>query len=700
MLINARSAEELRIAVVSDAGLENYQVEVGEGGLTRGNIYRGMISNLQPALNAAFVDYGTGKNGFLAIQDVVDEARYAEPSHGGRPEIQEILQQGKPIVIQVTREPENQKGAAITTNLSLAGRYLVFTPFDDTRGVSRKVEDEETRAELRSIAGKLELPDGGGVIVRTNALGETRAELQKDLAALLRVWKRIQTEARRGTGPRLLYSDQDLILRALRDHLDVGVDEILVDDETAFQQAAEYMQAFMPRTRVELTHYVERVPLFSKFSLESQIEQIFARTVPLPGGGSIVVDSTEALTAIDVNSGRAGSGSSHEDMALETNLQAAREVARQLRLRDLGGLVVVDFIDLRSMKNRRAVEKTMKDSLKIDRARSTVGRLSPNGLLEINRQRIQQSLRARAQRPCPTCQGTGRVPSIESVGLNLMRRIEGRAATGRLLKARVEMHPELAEAMQNGRRKELARLEAEYDIEIEIVASHRLHGPEEQIEWRDRQTPIVIAPHRAEASVRRTSQTAALAPVVFEVNPSAEPEGESADDAAASAGEGAGDARRGGKKRRRGGKRRRGKRGDLPLAQSTGEPLVLFGAPERFDDNGEPEDGQLKVIRQLHEVPVELPEVNGNVDPALYVSHAGGARHLRDRQPPRGVPSHHAGRAERGPLAAGEGAARPRRRGGKRRGGRGRRPDGAPLAPGAPAQGPSGPAPGPADSEG
>src|SRR6187549_2739543 len=307
MLINARSAEELRIAVVSDAGLENYQVEVGEGGLTRGNIYRGVISNLQPSLNAAFVDYGASKNGFLAIQDVVAEARYGEPSGSGRPQIDEILQQGKPIVIQVTREPEGQKGAAITTNLSLAGRYLVFTPFDDTRGVSRKVEDEDTRAELREIAGKLELPEGGGVIVRTNALGESRAELQRDLAALLRVWKRIQTEARRGNGPRLLYSDQDLILRALRDHLDADVEEILVDDQLAFEQANEYMQAFMPRTRVVLTHYVERVPLFSKYSLESQIEQIFARTCPLPSGGSIVVDSTEALTAIDVNSGRAGS---------------------------------------------------------------------------------------------------------------------------------------------------------------------------------------------------------------------------------------------------------------------------------------------------------------------------------------------------------------------------------------------------------
>lgn len=685
MLINARSAEELRIAVVSDAGLENYQVEVGEGGLTRGNIYRGVILNLQPALNAAFVDYGTGKNGFLAIQDVVAEARYAEPSHGGRPEIQEILQQGKPIVIQVTREPENQKGAAITTNLSLAGRYLVFTPFDDTRGVSRKVEDEETRAELRSIAAKLELPDGSGVIVRTNALGETRAELQKDLAALLRVWKRIQTEARRGTGPRLLYSDQDLILRALRDHLDVGVDEILVDDETAFQQAAEYMQAFMPRTRVELTHYVDRVPLFSKYSLESQIEQIFARTVPLPGGGSIVVDSTEALTAIDVNSGRASSSGSHEEMALETNLQAAKEVARQLRLRDLGGLVVVDFIDLRSMKNCRAVEKTMKDSLKIDRARSTVGRLSPNGLLEINRQRIQQSLRARAQRPCPTCQGTGRVPSIETVGLNLLRRIEGRAATGRLLKARVEMHPELAEAMQNGRRKDLARLEGEYDIEIEIVASHHLHGPEEQIEWRDRQTAITMAPHRpSEPVVRRASGSAALAPVVFEANPSAEPPAAAAgsDAAAGSAGTeaagSAGEPRRTSKKRRRGGKRRRGKRGDLPVDQATGEPLVLFGGDDNFDGGGEPDDGQLRMIRKVPD-PAALPEVNGNVAPSG--PHAGGDRQLRSPRAPRGVPEPVAERGDRNDRA--------RRRGGKRRGGRGRRPGATAQPQGTGAPGPS-----------
>ncbi len=578
MLINARGTEELRIAVLSDAGLENYQVEVGEGGLTRGNIYRGQISNLQQALNAAFVDYGVGKNGFLAIQDVVAEARYREPASSGRPQIDDILEHGKPIVVQVTREPEGAKGAALTTNLSLAGRYLVFTPFDETRGVSRKVEDEETRAELREIAGKLELPDGGGVIVRTNALGETRHELQRDLAALLRVWKRIQTEARRGTGPRLLYSDQNLILRALRDHLDTGVEEVLVDDAGAFEEASEYLHAFMPRAKVELVHYTDRVPLFSKYSLESQIEQIFARTVPLPSGGSIVIDSTEALTAVDVNSGRGSSGSSHEEMALETNLEAAREVARQLRLRDLGGLVVVDFIDLRSMKGRKAVEKAVKDSLKVDRARSTVGRISPNGLLEINRQRIQQALRVRTQRACPTCQGTGRVPSVESVGLNLLRRIEGRAATGRLLKARVELHPELAEAIQNGRRRELARLEQEYEIEIEIVAAQRLHGPEEQIEWRDRATPIAVAPLRP-AQIRERRAAATEAPIVFAAAPEAEADGgESAQEPAES--------RRHAKKRRRGGRKNRGKRQEGATPVLPAETAALFAEGDAAPEPG------------------------------------------------------------------------------------------------------------------
>jgi len=563
MLINAQSREEVRIAVLADASLENYQVEVAEAGLTRGNIYCGVIANLQPALDAAFVDYGAARNGFLTLGDVVPEARYREPTGPGRPRIDQVLEKGKPIVVQVERDPEGQKGAILTTNLSFAGRYLVLTPFDATRGVSRKVEDEETRTRLRELAGKLELPDGCGVIVRTNALDQTRAELQRDLAALLRVWKRVQQEATAGRGARLLYSDQDLLLRALRDHLDGSVEEVLVDDDDAFGRAQEYMHAFMPRSKTELVRYAERVPLFSKFGLESQIERIFGRTVQLPSGGAIVIDPTEALTAIDVNSGRSSGGGSHEEMALRTNLEAAREAVRQLRLRDLGGLVVVDFIDLRSPKNRRLVEKEVKDALKVDRARSSVGRISSNGLLEINRQKIQRALTARAQRSCPTCAGTGRLPSIEAIGLNLIRRIEGRAATGRLLKAKVELHHEIAEAIQNGRRRELARLEHEYGVEIEIMASHRVLGPEEQIEWRDRPAISGPAPMRpAEPILRR----APVAPVVFEIAPV----------------EAAGEAEEPGatlerKRRRRGGRRRKRRNGD-DVSSSAAGPKAGSGA--------------------------------------------------------------------------------------------------------------------------
>jgi ribonuclease E len=571
MLINAQSREEIRIAVLADSALENYQVEVAEGGLTRGNIYRGLIANLQPALDAAFVDYGATKNGFLTLQDVVPEARYKEPKGAGRPRIDEVLEKGKPIVVQVERDPEGQKGAILTTNLSFAGRYLVLTPFDDTRGVSRKVEDEETRARLRELVHKLELPEGCGVIVRTNALDQTRTELQRDLAALLRVWKRVQQEASNGKGARLLYSDQDLLLRALRDHLDSSVEELIVDDDDAYAQAESYMQAFMPRSKTELVRWQERGPLFSRYGVESQIERIFARSVPLPSGGAIVIDPTEALTAIDVNSGKSGGGTSHEEMALRTNLEAAREAARQLRMRDLGGLVVVDFIDLRSPKNRRAVEKEVKDALKVDRARTSVGRISSNGLLEINRQKIQRSLSARAHRPCATCGGTGRVPSIESIGLNLLRRIEGRAATGRLVKAKVELHPDLAEAVQNGRRRELARLEADYGIEIEIVASRRLLAPEEQIEWRDRPGGATAPPplRPAEPVARRPAEPAArkpVAPVVFEIQPveSGEDEEETTDAAKAAR-----------KRRRRGGRRRKKRNGNGDVGDS---PAVAAGA--------------------------------------------------------------------------------------------------------------------------
>ncbi|HEX6200381.1 MAG TPA: Rne/Rng family ribonuclease [Thermoanaerobaculia bacterium] len=483
MLINARSPEEVRLAIVSDKTLDDYQLEVADRSLLRGNIYRGTIASIQPSLNAAFIDYGGERHGFLSARALVPEAYYRDPADPRHPKIDEVLERGRPIVVQVARESEGDKGAVLTTDLSLAGRYLVFTPFSDTRGVSRKVEDEDERNDLKEAARGLDVPDGGGVIVRTNALGQTKATLQRDLAALLRLWKRVSQEAREGRGTRLLYSDQDLIFKALRDYLDATIAEIVVDDPDAYARADEALESFMPRSRPNLVRYEERAPLFSRFGIEEQIANVYDRRVQLPSGGSLVIDRTEALTAIDVNSGRATSASSHEETVVQTNLEAAAEVARQLRLRDIGGLIVIDFIDMRASKNQRKVEKALRDAMKPDKARFTVGRISPNGLLEVNRQRLRQALSVRTHQACPTCTGTGRIPSPEMVGLALLRQIEARAASGPLGRVRIELHPEYADALQNSRRREIARLEGDLGLRIEIIASPSLHRAEQAVEW-------------------------------------------------------------------------------------------------------------------------------------------------------------------------------------------------------------------------
>src|SRR3954471_1402160 len=559
MLINAQRPEELRIAIVQGNVLENYKVDVAESDLTRGNIYRGVIASIQPSLNAAFIDYGVERHGFLAIQDVVPEAFYKQPHHG-HPRIHEVLEKGKPIVVQVEKDPMGTKGAALTTALSIAGRYLVLTPFDDTRGVSRKVEDEDMRKKLKSMAHGLELPDGCGVILRTNALDQTKVSLARDLSALLRLWKRVQAAAMQGKGTRLLYTDQDLILQALRDYLDTSIEEVLIDDDEAFQKAEAYLLAFMPRSKTRLIRYSERLPLFSRYDLEPQIDRIYERRVELQSGGSIVIDATEALTAIDVNSGRSTRAATQEETALNTNVEAAAEVARQLRLRDIGGLVVVDFIDMRAAKNQRKVEKVLKDAMKVDKARSTVGRISPNGLLEINRQRIQQALQLRTHRPCPTCNGVGRLPSEEMVCLSLLRRIEARAATGSIQGVRIGLHPELADALQNHYRRELADIESEFQIEVEIAATAGLHRPDEKIEWQRREKPLP-PPKSKQPAI--TFQPWDLASMEDEDDEEDFEEGEEpgrGSEAGGEAGEG-GEAGAGKRRRRRRGGRKRKKKG-------------------------------------------------------------------------------------------------------------------------------------------
>ena len=517
MLINAQRPEEVRVAIMRGDTLDGYQVAVAEAGLARGNIYRGQVANINPALNAAFVDFGAERDGMLPAHDVVAQAYHHKPPTGeSAPRIERVLERGRSIVVQVTKDPSGSKGAALTANLSLAGRYLVLMPFDETRGISRKVEEEEIRAAMREQGDKLTVPEGFGFILRTNALGQTKATLSKDLAGLLRLWKRVKTEAAQGKGPRLLYSDQDLVVQALRDYLDSSIEEVLVDDDEVFERAEAYMHASMPRGKTRLVRYTDRMPLFSRFAVEPQIDSIYARTVALPGGGSIVIDATEALTAIDVNSGKASRGPSQEESIFAVNLEAAAEVARQLRLRDIGGLVVVDFIDMRSRKHEHEVERALREAMKADKARSTVGRISPNGLLEINRQRIKQALQLRTHRSCPTCGGTGNIPSPEFVGVNLLRRIEARAAGGHLGGVRVGLHPELADAIQNFRRHDIAALEREFDMRIEIIAMTSLHRSDEKMEWIEREAgdavlrslPVVTAADVATAAPEQPEEAA------------------------------------------------------------------------------------------------------------------------------------------------------------------------------------------------
>jgi ribonuclease E len=488
MLINGQHAEELRMAITEDNILETYRVEVEEAGVERGNIYRGVVCNIEPSLDAAFIEYGADRHGFLARQDVVPQAYHRQPPDGVEwPRIEDVLCKGEPILVQVTRDAVGSKGAALTTNVSLAGRYLVLMPFDTAQGMSRKVEDEDLRRKLKDKVKSLVASEGFGFIVRTNAVDETKTALKADLDALVRLWRGVSAEGQEGLGPRLLHNDQDLVLQALRDHLDAAIDEVIIDHPTLHAKATEYLAAVMPRSKVAVTLYAERIPLFSRFNLEPQVAAIYKRVVPLPSGGSLAIDPTEALIAVDVNSGRATSGASQEETAHQTNLEAAVEVARQLRLRDIGGIIVVDFIDMRSPRARREVEKTLKDAMKRDKARFDVGHISGNGLLEINRQRIGQALQLRTHRPCPTCQGVGRLLAPELLGLHLLRRIEAGAATGRQSKARIALHPQVAEVVQNRRRAQLAALEAEYKIQIALVASPDLAPSEDKIQWTERE---------------------------------------------------------------------------------------------------------------------------------------------------------------------------------------------------------------------
>ncbi len=476
MLINATQAEELRVAIVDGQNLYDIDIEQPSKEQKKSNIYKGRITRLEPSLEAAFVEYGAERHGFLPLKEISSDYFQAgvDPHKAG---LKELLREGQEVVVQVDKDERGNKGAALTTFISLAGRYMVLMPNSPTAGgVSRRIEGED-RAELKRAMDALTIPDEMGVIIRTAGVGRDAEELQWDLDYLLSVWKAIAEAALAKPAPFLIYQESRLIVRALRDYMRNDVGEVLVDTEEMYETAREFMQQVMPQNLKRLKHYKDDIPLFNRFQIESQIEAAYERNVRLPSGGSIVIDQTEALTAVDVNSARATKGGDIEETAFHTNMEAAEEVARQLRLRDLGGLVVVDFIDMASNKHQRDVENKLTNALKYDRARVQIGRISRFGLLELSRQRLRPSLGESSQIVCPRCEGQGRMRSIESLSLSIVRVAEEHAMkenTGQVL---VQAPVEIANFLLNEKRGALAEIEKRHGAPIIIVADEQLHSP-------------------------------------------------------------------------------------------------------------------------------------------------------------------------------------------------------------------------------
>ncbi|MET0807541.1 MAG: Rne/Rng family ribonuclease [Pseudoxanthomonas sp.] len=480
MLINATQEEELRVAIVDGQNLYDIDIEQPSKEQKKSNIYKGRITRLEPSLEAAFVEYGGERHGFLPLKEISRDYFQAGVDHN-KASLKELLREGQEVVVQVDKDERGNKGAALTTFISLAGRYMVLMPNSPTAGgVSRRIEGDD-RAELKKAMDALAIPEDMGVIIRTAGVGRDAEELQWDLDYLLQVWRSVAEAALSKPAPFLIYQESRLIVRALRDYLRSDVGEILVDTPELYETAKEFMEQVMPHNLRKLKHYTDDIPLFNRFQIESQIEGAYERNVRLPSGGSIVVDQTEALTAIDVNSSRSTKGSDIEDTAFQTNMEAADEVARQLRLRDLGGLVVIDFIDMSSSKHQRDVENRLQNALKYDRARVQIGRISRFGLMEMSRQRLRPSLGESSQIVCPQCEGHGRMRSIESLSLSIIRVAEEHAMkenTGQVL---VQAPVEIANFLLNEKRGALREIEKRHDAPIIIVADEALHTPHYEV---------------------------------------------------------------------------------------------------------------------------------------------------------------------------------------------------------------------------
>jgi len=483
MLINATQPEELRVAIVDGQKLFNLDIEAPGREQKKANIYKGTIARIEPSLEAAFVDYGSERHGFLPLKEVARS--YMEPEAvvpGSRISIKDALRNNQEVVVQIDKEERGNKGAALTTFISLAGRYLVLMPNNPrVGGVSRRIEGQD-RAELREAMSQLEIPEGMGLIVRTAGVGKQVEELQWDLDYLIQLWNAIEQSATEREVPFLIYQESDVIIRSIRDHLRTDIGEIVVDDRRMYEKADQFIRQVMPHNLKKLRFYEDEVPLFTRYQIESQIETAFQREVRLPAGGSIVIDHSEALTSIDINSARATKGADIEETALNTNLEAADEIARQLRLRDLGGLFVIDFIDMSPPRNQREVENRLREALKQDRARVQLGRISRFGLLEMSRQRLRPSLGESSQLVCPRCRGQGTIRGVESLALSILRIVEEETMKENTERILAELPVAVATFLLNEKRRAILEIERRQEVEIILVPNQLMDTPDYRIE--------------------------------------------------------------------------------------------------------------------------------------------------------------------------------------------------------------------------
>ena len=541
MLINATQREELRVAIVDGQTLYDLDIEISSKEQKKANIYKGRITRVEQSLEACFIDYGADRHGFLPMKEISRDY-FTQGVDSNRTGIRDLLREGQELLVQVEKEERGNKGAALTTFVSLAGRYLVLMPNSPRAGgVSRRIEGDD-RANLKEVLDQLKLPDEMGLIIRTAGMGRDAEELQWDLDYLLQLWKAISDAATTRPAAFLIYQESKLIIRALRDYLRNDIGEILIDSEDLYNDAREFVQQVMPQNLRKLKLYNDTVPLFSRFQIETQIENAFERNVRLPSGGSMVIDQTEALTSIDINSSKATKGADIEETAFNTNCEAAVEVARQLRLRDAGGLIVIDFIDMDNPRHQRDVEDKLKDALRYDRARVQIGRISRFGLLEMSRQRLRPSLGESTQSVCPRCEGHGRIRSVESLSLSVLRLVEEQAmkeSTGQVL---VQAPAAVANFLLNEKRKSLAEIEQRHEVPVIIVADEKLETPHFEIQRirgadvgsevkpsYERLTPLVSAPPPQVAKPGAEPEKPAVSGVVpagpMPIKPEREPAG-------------------------------------------------------------------------------------------------------------------------------------------------------------------------------